>query len=331
MFKKFAGIILVGFLWLLVLPISAKAQSENDLTLMFGGDVMLGRAVRDQIVKRGNNNGAWVLENLAKSFKAADFAFVNLESPFAPGPALGYSLVFRADPKHISALTSAGFDAVSFANNHSRNQGNLGIQTTLDLLRKNKIKIVGAGLNSDTAYQAQYAEAKGQKIALLAFTYNEKTSNTFQNRSTIAGLNTGRMKTEVKKAKASGALVIVSMHVGTEYTLKITSQQKNFARAAIDAGADLVIGQHPHWVQPVEKYKGKAIIYSLGNLVFDQPWSKETQEGAVAKVITSNGKISKIQILPIKIDYAAKPRWMNPVEASRVLKRIGLAGGVINL
>lgn len=330
MLKKFSAVILVGFLWLLLLPISAKAQSENDLTLMFGGDVMLGRAVRDKIVKRGDNKGAWVLENLAKDFKAADFAFVNLESPFAPGPALGYSLIFRADPKHISALTSAGIDAISFANNHSRNQGNLGIQTTLDLLKKNNIKVAGAGLNSDAAYQAHYTVIKNQRIALLAFTYNEKNLNSFQNRPTIAGMNIGRMKTEVKRAKASGALVIVSMHAGTEYTLKITSQQKNFAHAAIDAGADLVIGQHPHWVQPVEKYKGRAIIYSLGNLVFDQPWSRETQEGAVAKVLTHNGKINKIQILPVKIDYGAKPRWMNQAEASPVLKRIGLTGGIIN-
>jgi len=207
----------------------------------------------------------------------------------------------------------------------------LGIQTTLSLLQKNSIKAAGAGLNSNSAYNSQYLEVKGQKVAMLAYTYNEKSPTSFLNRPTIAGMDIARMQKEVKKAKASGALVIVYMHAGTEYTLTITNQQKNFAHAAIDAGAELVLGSHPHWVQKLEKYKNKAIIYSLGNLVFDQPWSKETQEGAVAKVIIENGKVKKVQILPVKIDLAAKPRWMNQAEAAKVLKRIGLLSGVINL
>jgi poly-gamma-glutamate synthesis protein (capsule biosynthesis protein) len=313
------------------MPLAVEAANGGQLTFMFGGDVMLGRAVRDQIVKKGNNQGSWVMQNLASDFKKADLAFVNLESPFAAGSALGYGLVFRADPKHIIALTSAGIDAVSFANNHSRNQGSIGIQTTLSLLQKNSIKAPGAGLNSNSAYSSQYLEVKGQKVAFLAYTYNEKLPSKYLNQPTIASMDTTRMQKEVKKAKAGGALVIVYMHAGTEYTLTITNQQKNFAHAAIDAGAELVVGSHPHWVQKLEKYKSKAIIYSLGNLVFDQPWSTETQQGAVAKVIIQSGKVQKVQILPIKIDFASKPRWMNQTEAAKVLKRIGLPSGAINL
>lgn len=297
--------------------------------MVFGGDVMLGRAVRDQIVKVGKNDGAWVTKNVADVFRNAQLAFVNLESPFAPGQALGYSLVFRADPQHVTALTKTGIDVVSFANNHSRNQGNLGIQTTLSLLKKNSIAVAGAGLTSSDAYAPRYVKAGDLLVAVLAYAYNEKAPASPLSKPTIAGMDIGRMQAAVKSAKAKGYFVIVSMHAGTEYTLTRTSQQTRFAHAAIDAGADLVVGHHPHWVQPVEKYKGKPILYSLGNLVFDQPWSVETQQGAVAVTTVRDGKVVQVQLKIVKIDRGAQPRWMTPAEAAPVLKRIGLPSGIV--
>ena len=308
-------------LLLILLPgISAAA----DVTMVFGGDVMLGRAVRDQIVKVGKNDGAWATTKVADVFRNAQLAFVNLESPFAPGAALGYSLVFRANPSHVTALTKAGIDVVSFANNHSRNQGALGIQTTHSLLKENAIATAGAGLSSAEAYAPRYLRAGNLFVAVLAYTYNEKAPTTPRSTPTVAGMDIGRMQAAVRVAKAKKNFVVVSMHAGTEYTLTRTSQQTKFAHAAIDAGADLVVGHHPHWVQGVEKYKGKPILYSLGNLVFDQPWSLETQQGAVAIVTVSNGRVSKVQYRPVKIDRAAQPRWMTTAEAAPVLKRIGL-------
>jgi poly-gamma-glutamate synthesis protein (capsule biosynthesis protein) len=298
--------------------------------MVFGGDVMLGRAVRDQIVKKGSNNGAWATSKIANVFRNADLSFVNLESPFAPGSALGYSLVFRADPKHVTALTSAGIDVISFANNHSHNQGDLGIRTTLELLKPKKISVAGAGVNAATAYASTGLKAGDLPVAVLAYTYNEKISNNLK-RPTIASMDIGRMQSAVRKAKTSGRFVVVSMHAGTEYTLNRTAQQTRFAHAAIDAGADLVVGHHPHWVQPVEKYKGKLILYSLGNLVFDQPWSLATQQGAVARITVNDGKEAKLELLPVKIDSASQPRFMTPAEAKPVLQRMGVKSGIIEL
>ncbi|MDP2789894.1 MAG: CapA family protein [bacterium] len=308
-------------LLLILLPGFAAAA---DVTMVFGGDVMLGRAVRDQIVKVGKNDGSWATAKVADVFRNAQLAFVNLESPFAPGPALGYSLVFRADPKHVTALTKAGIDVVSFANNHSRNQGSAGIQTTLALLKKNAIAPAGAGLSSAEAYAPRYLHAGDLPVAVLAYSYNEKAPTSALSKPTIAGMDIGRLQIAVKAAKARGHFVIVSMHAGTEYTLTRNLQQTRFAHAAIDAGADLVVGSHPHWVQPVEKYKGKPVLYSLGNLVFDQPWSIETQQGAVAVATVRDGKVAQIQMKIVKIDRAAQPRWMTSAEAAPVLKRIGL-------
>ena len=299
--------------------------------MAFGGDVMLGRAVRDQIVKKGKNNGAWATQKVAEVFRKADLAFVNLESPFAPGAALGYSMVFRANSTHVTALTNLGIDVVSFANNHSRNQGALGIQTTLDTLSKKMITVAGAGLTSAAAYAPQYLKAGELKVAVLAYTYNEKAPSGNLSKPTIAGMDISRMQAAVKAAKQSGAFVVVSMHAGTEYTLKLTTQQKNFAHAAVDAGANLVVGSHPHWVQPVEVYKHVPILYSLGNLVFDQSWSVETQQGAVAMVTVHNGTVAQVQLKIIKIDFAAQPRWMSATEAAPVLKRIGLPSGALTV
>ena len=315
----------VAFL-LVLLPGIARGA---DVTMVFGGDVMLGRAVRDQIAQHGQNDGAWATSKVADVFRNAQLAFVNLESPFAPGPALGYSLVFRANPSHVPALTKAGFDVVSFANNHSRNQGGLGIQTTLALLKQHAIAPAGAGLSSAEAYTPRYLAAGTLPVAVLAYAYNEKVPTSSRRTPTIAGMDTGRVQAAVRAAKAKGYFVIVSMHAGTEYTLTRTSQQTRFAHAAIDAGANLVVGSHPHWVQGVEKYKGKPILYSLGNLVFDQPWSVETQQGAVAVVTVRNGTVTQVQLRIVKIDRAAQPRWMTPAEAAPVLQRIGLPSGIV--
>ena len=313
-------------LFIILLPGVAAA---GDVAMVFGGDVMLGRAVRDQIVKVGKNDGAWATTKVADVFRNAQLAFVNLESPFAPGPALGYSLVFRANPSHVNALTKAGIDVVSFANNHSRNQGALGIQTTLSLLKKHAIATAGAGLTSAEAYTPRYVNAGDLSVAVLAYTYNEKAPAGTLSKPTIAGMDIGRMQAAVKAAKAKGAFVIVSMHAGTEYTLTRNVQQTRFARAAIDAGAAMVVGHHPHWVQGIEQYKGRPILYSLGNLVFDQPWSLETQQGAVAVVTVRDGKVAQVQLKIVKIDRAAQPRWMTATEAAPVLKRIGLKSGSV--
>lgn len=112
------------------------------------------------------------------------------------------------------------------------------------------------------------------------------------------------------------------MHAGNEYTEKPNDSQVNFAHAAIEAGADLIIGHHPHVVQPMEKYEGKYIFYSLGNFVFDQMWSQETKQGLTIKVYFTKKEISKISFLPVVTDNLAQPRMVNNNEAEKILKRL---------
>ncbi len=308
----------------LLFPFRVWATTQ---TIVFGGDVMLSRFVREQVSLRGKGEPAWLLKNIAPVFREADLAFVNLESPFLAGPASANDMVFRANPAHVSALTSAGIDVVSFANNHARNQGSQGVRHTLELLGKNAIAAAGAGLTSKNAYTPRYLKAGEQLVAVLAYAYNERPPKKESVQPTIAGMDVPMMQAAVRKAKTAGALVVVSMHAGTEYTGKPTARQKEFAHAAVDAGADIVVGHHPHWVQPVEQYKQGIIAYSLGNLVFDQGWSVETQQGAVAQVQVVDGRVTSLALRPVKIDYYAQPRWMTSKESEGVLARIGLPTG----
>jgi poly-gamma-glutamate capsule biosynthesis protein CapA/YwtB (metallophosphatase superfamily) len=138
----------------------------------------------------------------------------------------------------------------------------------------------------------------------------------------------GRLAAAVKKAQTISDLVVVTMHAGVEYVRKPNAGQVDFAHAAIDAGADIVIGAHPHWIQVTEWYKDRPIFYSLGNFIFDQR-DAETKKGLVLRVSTVLGetaeraKIDQIELIPIMID-GVTPRKANPAETASILKSIGL-------
>jgi poly-gamma-glutamate synthesis protein (capsule biosynthesis protein) len=126
------------------------------------------------------------------------------------------------------------------------------------------------------------------------------------------------------------------MHAGTEYMRTPNQNQTEFAHAAIDAGADMVIGHHPHWIQTTEKYQGKYIFYSLGNFIFDQMWSQDTKEGLALKITLSKipaprlqgtpvpAKLEKLELVPVIIENYSTPRLANEVESLRILKKIDL-------
>ncbi|MEK7139618.1 MAG: CapA family protein, partial [Patescibacteria group bacterium] len=134
---------------------------------------------------------------------------------------------------------------------------------------------------------------------------------------------------DVAATKPPADIVIVTMHAGTEYTTQPTDQQVTFARAAIDAGADLVIGHHPHWPQIVEPYNGKWIFYSLGNFVFDQEWSRETKAGLILEAQWQAKQLRQLKLIPVVIENYSTPRLATTDEAQEILQRIGVTDQVI--
>ncbi len=135
-----------------------------------------------------------------------------------------------------------------------------------------------------------------------------------------------KLVTAIQKAKEKADIIVITMHAGQEYTRTPTELQKNFAHTAIDAGADIVIGAHPHWVQTVEKYRDKYIFYSLGNFIFDQEFSPETKSGLALQIFVrktaSETSLTHILLKPIIIENYGQPRLANDQEAQKILDTI---------
>jgi len=268
--------------------------------LILGGDVMLSRHVAR--VARERKDPAFPLRDLAPVLQAADIAFVNLESPFSDrGPMVERGMIFKAEPEMIAALEVAGIDVVSTANNHARDQGSHGVEFTLDWLERHQIAVAGTGISAEAAHAGAVIERKGIKFGFLAYTYDQSNGNHTDMDDRVAVMDVARMREDVAQLRTRADAIIVSMHAGTEYSPKANAQQVAFAHAAIDAGASVVVGHHPHVTQPWEKYGRGVIFYSLGNLVFDQFQRVETQHGALAEIVFEGPLLAQASLLPVDI------------------------------
>lgn len=270
---------------------------------MFAGDVMLSRGVRRAILAA--HDPALPFRDIAPLLASADIAFVNLESPFSDrGPYHETGLIFHAPPETIAGLQLAGIDIASTANNHSRDCTNYGVDYTVRWLRSHGIAPVGSGETAAEAHSGVILVRHGVRFGFLGYTYDQKNGNWHDDDERIAITDIPAMKADVAAIKKRCDVVIVSMHNGVEYTPKPTRNQAEFAHAAIDAGAVLVIGHHPHVVQPSEKYKSGWIFYSLGNFVFDQYQRIATQHGEIADVQFDGSLLTTAQTIPVKITPA---------------------------
>ena len=302
-------------------------QTSEEVSLIAVGDVSYSRGV-ERIVKKQNDIN-YPFFKTQKYLKSADLVFGNLETPITQGAEIpDFEMIFRSDPGTEQALKQAGFSILSLANNHTPNFGEKGLKDTFNYLESVNIKYVGAGKNEQEAYQAVYIEKKGIKFAFLAYSDNNIVPDFYEastDRAGTAFMRIDKMTEAVNEARQRSDFVIVSMHAGTEYSNEPNELQINFAHSAIDAGADLVIGHHPHTVQTLEKYKDKYIFYSLGNFVFDQPQSQKTTEGLAIKVYFTKDRINKISLLPVVMESLAQPRIANEDTANRVLQRLNFS------
>jgi len=281
-------------------PTPLAPYRPADVRALFGGDIMLSRYVGR--LARQKHDPAWPLHAVADLFGSADIAFANLESPFSDrGGNIDKGMVFRAEPEMVAALEAAGIDVVSTANNHVRDCGSYGIEFTLDLLAKHGILAAGTAANGKLAHQGVILARKGVGFGFLGYTFDQSNGNHSDMDERVAMMETDRMRADVSSLRERTDVVIVSMHAGNEYQPTPNVFQQRFARAAIDAGASLVVGHHPHVVQPVEQYRNGVIFYSLGNLVFDQFQSEKTQRGWIADVRFSGPRIASWGIIPIDI------------------------------
>lgn len=307
---------------------AARASLEPRLTLAAAGDVIFDRGVKTVCRRLGRD---WPLGAVAPTLSAADVSFVNLETSLARGgqPIPGKGIWFRSDPEFALELKKAGVDVVTLANNHVLDYDEPAFMETLAALRESSIATCGGGLNIDEARTPAVINAGGVTIAFLGYseladifwTYSYPRSFRAQKaRPGVAPMDEKMVVNDIRKARALADHVVVSFHWGEEYVRTPNPRQIGFAHIAIDAGASVVLGHHPHVLQPVEVYGGGVIFYSLGNFVFDQK-KPDTVESMIARVSFSPGKVVSAEILPMKIEEC-RPRPLTGWAAQAALDRM---------
>jgi hypothetical protein len=317
-------------------------------TLFAGGDILLDRGVYETVRVKGRGPNfpfaggtaeitsrckdcsplGWDLPRTRRTGNAgavrdviskADIAIANFENP-APNSFTWHrsKTVFTADPTLIDGLVKAGIDYVGIANNHIGDAGNTGILQTIANLKKRGLKYSGAGKDLVAAQKPAILGANGTKVAILAYDaiapgYHAAKGEPGSSKLTIKAVQAG-----VKAARKAGAkVVIVFPHWGTEYKYSPFQNQQRLARQIIDAGADMIIGNHAHYAAAVEIYKGKPIWYALGNFVFDQTWSEPTMEGITLELTFQGAELRQIRMRPHIILDKAQPNFMDPAKDGR--------------
>jgi len=277
------------------------APERRDYTLLFTGDVMLSRAVGLRMERQQD----WSLpfHLIAETMRNADLRYCNLECPVSDrGCNLHHLYSFRADPRVIEGLQAAGFDVVSQANNHTYDWGPAALLDSLERLRAAGIRPVGAGQNAWAAHYPLLVNVGSLRIAFLAYVdIDPKEATAGVNRPGVAWLDPAQALADIRFARPLADLVIVCPHWGVEYALEPTRDQVALAHQMIDAGADIIVGSHPHVVQPLENYHDHWIAYSLGNFIFDQQ-NPATHRGMMLRVMVRDKQISEVLPLAIKIN-----------------------------
>ncbi|TSC77684.1 MAG: poly-gamma-glutamate synthesis protein (capsule biosynthesis protein) [Parcubacteria group bacterium Gr01-1014_24] len=260
-------------------------KDPDFVTFTFAGDIMLDRGVKNSVIKNFNNDYSALFEKL-KILKESDIVFANLEGTASDKGQDGGSLYsFRMDPAVVPALAGAGISILSVANNHVGDWGRVAYIDTLSRLKENEILYTGGGNDLQEAERPTVIEKYGIKIGFLGFGDNGPDS--MEAREDKAGLlltNNLRFDEIIKNASKQVDYLVVYFHFGEEYQAKHNARQEYLAHKAIDNGAKLIIGSHPHVVEDFEVYKESYVAYSLGNFIFDQAFSQKTMQGLLLNI-----------------------------------------------
>ncbi len=292
-----------------------KQEKEEELTesytLLFVGDVMLDRGVRIRTKEHGDDYTFPFLK-IADKLNEGDVLFGNLESIISDkGQDVGGKYSFRAEPEAMEGLVYAGFDVVSLANNHAFDWGREAFEDTMQRLTDVNIKYTGAGFNYNEAHSVKTISLGEGKLRVGFLGYTDflfPYAIAQETRSGVTDFSEENIVRDIEKFKDKVDVLVVTFHYGTEYEKEPNQNQKKWSRLAVDAGANLVIGHHPHVTQPVEKYNGAFIAYSLGNFIFDQYFSEETMRGFMLEVkVKETGKIIGINKLHYKLNEKYQP------------------------
>jgi len=280
----------------------------RDTTLLFLGDMMFDRGVESSVNKNFGGDFSKLFDNI-EEIKGADILFANLEGPVSDkGNNVGSKFSFEMNPSVFPVIKEAGFDIVSFANNHVGDWNVAAFKDTLARLEAENIPQTGAGLNKAEAEIPIIIERNGIKFGFLGLSdVGPAWMEAGENKPGILLANDPRLPEIIQNAKNNSDVLIVSIHWGDEYKKIHNTRQENLAKKIIDSGADLIIGHHPHVAQDIGEYKGKPIVYSLGNFIFDQYFSKDTMKGMSFEVTFNGTNIKNTESKTVVLNKKYQP------------------------
>ncbi|HUV86558.1 MAG TPA: CapA family protein [bacterium] len=288
--------------------LAAKMRGDEDVfEIVAVGDMSLARGVNVDLYTGRSESP---LRFVAPLIGRARIAFGNLESPLtkrakrAPtkGPR-GGSIYLKGNPDYAFILTEAGFDVLSLANNHIMDYGEQGLSDTIYYLEQEEIEHAGAGPDLAAALAPADVDVDGYVVRFLAFSGVEpREYYAGAAKAGTASLDEGTVVSAISRAKSEANLVVVSLHWGGESMAYPSSEQKRLAHKFVDAGADVILGHHPHVIQGVESYEGAVIAYSLGNFLFDSRYPERHYSTLLAVEVSRSRGILGFRLIPIYIE-----------------------------
>lgn len=332
--------ITVGLLWLLegwagvggLRPVTHQGCSEDRIVIASVGDMLIG----DQAQRRLDRNGYdFPFRSTGRLLEGADLVMGNLEAPITLHDELYYpdkKWFYKQQPEVAAALRDAGFDVLALANNHALDYSHRGLQDTIRHLDAVGIDVIGAGDDERAAREGLVVEIEGTRIGLLAYMepygrYPKEEWFAEGDRGGPARMDKDDLREDIARLREQADVVIVHLHAGRNYK-GVTGYQKRLARAAIDLGADVVNGHHPHVAQGVEIHRGKPIVYSLGNYTFGTGgrFGRDQQGyGLVARYVLCEGNLHSVELDLIGTNNAIvryRPTVITQTEARRVMAEL---------
>ncbi len=316
------------FTTLLCQPLQLRAE---EIIINAVGDIMLAGKWAPLLRQKGYD---YPFNGVRKELAAGDINIANLESPIATG-GKEYSekkYRFRAEPQVARAISSAGFNLVTLANNHSMDFGGEALAETLQHLSDNGITWIGAGENLSEARKMALYTIKGKKIAFLAYSLTQPIE--FFARRDRPGTAPGYEKlvtADIVGARSQADYVIVSFHWGREATETVLQFQRYTAHSAIEAGADVIIGHHPHILQGIECYRNGIIFYSLGNFAFASKSSVADVSAIVRFTLDDNrreAEILPLDVLNRRVNF--QPQLLTGAKGAAVIEKLNRLSETFN-
>lgn len=277
-----------------------SADLNSRVSIAAVGDVMLGSWVKPILAKQGPD---YPFRETVRYLQSADLAIANLEAPFTNDTlAFEKKFNFKVPPEYAHSLVSGGFDVVTLANNHIMDFGERGLVSTIQTLDDLGVKHCGAGLNLYEAHEPAVVKVGGQKIAFFGYSMTFPTEfYAKEDSSGTAYPEPEIMEDSLRRWEDLVDFTVVSFHWGAEKRQTPKDYQIYFAHLAIDSGADLVLGHHPHVLQGLELYKNRLIAYSLGNFAFGS-YSQHAVDSIILQVNLWRGGLLYARCLPINVD-----------------------------